>query len=40
LDALTTARGAHTATLLFGGTALISGGAAGTGSGELFSSAH
>jgi len=40
IDALTTARGGHTATLLFGGTALLSGGTSGAASGELFSSAQ
>jgi hypothetical protein len=40
IDSLTTARGGHTATLLFGGTALMSGGTVSTGSGELFSSAQ
>jgi hypothetical protein len=38
IDALTTARGGHVATLLFGGTALIVGGTAATTLGELFSS--
>jgi len=40
IDALTTARGGHTATLLFGGTALMSGGTSGSASGDLFSSAQ
>jgi len=40
IDSLTTARGGHTATLLFGGTALMSGGTSGAASGELFSSAQ
>jgi hypothetical protein len=40
VDQLTTARGAHTATLLFGGTALIVGGTASTTTGEIFSSAQ
>ena len=39
IDGLTTARGGHTATLLFGGTALMSGGTS-SASGELFSSAQ
>jgi hypothetical protein len=40
IDPLTTSRGGHTATLLFGGTALISGGTATTAPGEIFSSAQ
>ena len=40
IDSLTTARGGHTATLLFGGAALMSGGTSGAASGELFSSAQ
>jgi hypothetical protein len=40
IDSLTTARGGHTATLLFGGAALMSGGTSSAASGELFSSAQ
>jgi hypothetical protein len=40
IDSLTTARGGHTATLLFGGAALLSGGTSSSASGELFSSSQ
>jgi hypothetical protein len=40
IGSLLTARGGHTATLLFGATALIAGGTSMTTSGEVFSSAQ
>jgi hypothetical protein len=38
IDSLTATRGAHTATLLFDTTVLVTGGTASMGKGELFTS--